>query len=177
MNSVRFLSWISQSFFHRGEDNKSNGNGQTSNLNLLTGTTLEVYRFLVTHGQPVGPREVMRSLELSGPSVSSFHLQKLERMGLIKRDEGNGQYILDHVYLKHFVLLRSHLIPRYFFYAMLSTLSIFGWVVVIPLKGGLTLGFSSQAGAYALIYGMSISLVFSIIFWRETLLVMRKERI
>jgi hypothetical protein len=143
----------------------------------LNGTTLEVYRFLLTHGEPAGPREIMRSLELSGPSVSSFHLQKLERMGLIRKNEATGLYSADHVYLKHFVLLRSHLIPRYFFYAMLSTLSIIGWLSVIGLKGGLSLGFDSQAGAYALIYGVSLSVLFSVIFWRETLLVLRKERI
>jgi hypothetical protein len=166
------LNWLTESFLHRDESD-----GHSSGIASLNGTTLEVYRFLITHGEPVGPREIMRSLELSGPSVSSFHLQKLERMKLIRKDEATGLYSPDHVYLKHFVLLRSHLIPRYFFYAMLSTLSIFGWLAVLPLEGGLTLGFASQAGAYALIYGASLSVLFSIIFWRETLIVMRKERI
>lgn|SRR5487761_681814 len=166
------MNWLTQSLFHREKSDE-----QSSGVASLTGTTLEVYRFLITHGEPVGPREVMRSLELSGPSVSSFHLQKLERMGLIRKDHANGLYSADHVYLKHFVLLRTHLIPRYFFYAMLSTLSIFGWLAIIPLKGGLSIGYTSQAGAYALIYGASLSLLFSIIFWRETLIVMRKERI
>lgn len=166
------LEWLSQSFFHRDQSEE-----QPIGLNSLTGTTLEVYRFLVVHGEPSGPREVMRSLNLSGPSVSAFHLQKLERMGLVRKDDLTGLYSVDRIHLKHFVLLRSHLVPRYLFYAMLSTLSIFGWIVVIPLKGGLTLGFTSQAGAYALIYGASLSILFSIIFWRETIIVMRKERI
>jgi hypothetical protein len=146
-------------------------------LNTLTGTTLEVYRFLITHGEPSGPREVMRSLGLSGPSVSSFHLQKLERLGFITKDEMTGMYTVSHVYLKHFVLLHSHLIPRYMFYAMLSTLSIIGWLTVFPLNGGFALALDSQAGAYAMIYGMSISVLFSVIFWRETFIVMKKERI
>jgi hypothetical protein len=168
----RLLNWLSQSFF-----NREDGDEDSSGIASLTGTTLEVYRFLITHDGPVGPREVMRSLELSGPSVASFHLQKLERMKLIRKDESNGLYSPDHVHLKHFVLLRNHLIPRYFFYAMLSTFSIFGWLAVLPLEGGLSLGFTSQAGAYALIYGISLSIVFSMILWRETLIVMRKERI
>jgi hypothetical protein len=166
------LNWLTQNFFNREDPDD-----QKSGIDSLAGTTLEVYRFLITRGEPVGPREVMRSLELSGPSVASFHLQKLERMGLVRKNESSGLYNPDHVHLKHFVLLRNHLIPRYFFYAMLSTFSIFGWLAVIPLKGGLSLGLASQAGAYALVYGISLSLLFSVIFWRETLIVMRKERI
>jgi hypothetical protein len=167
------LNWVSQNFFRRGQGS----NDQKVSLNSLTGTTLEVYRFLVTHGEPSGPREVMRTLGLSGPSVSSFHLQKLERLGFITKDEMTGMYTVSHVYLKHFVLFHSHLIPRYMFYAMLSTLSIFGWLTVFRLSGGIELGLDSQAGAYALIYGISISVLFSVIFWRETFIVMKKERI
>ena len=167
------LHWLSESFSRKESRNED----ISSTVYSLAGTTLEVYRFLVTHGEPAGPREVMRTLDMSGPSVASFHLQKLERIGLIRKDEASGLYGVNHVYLKHFVLLRSRLIPRYMFYATLSTLSIFGWLAVIPLRGGLTLGFTSQAGAYALIYGVSLSVLFSIIFWRETINVLRRERI
>ncbi len=93
------------------------------------------------------------------------------------KDDTTGMYSVDHVYLKHFVLLHSHLVPRYMLYAVLSTLSIFGWLTVLPLNGGFTLGLDSQAGAYALIYGVSISALFSEIFLRETFIVMKKERI
>lgn len=165
--------WLSQTIQRRGDDDR-----RPNSLNSLTGTTLEVYRYLITRRRPAGPREVMRSLELSGPSVSSFHLQKLERMGLVQRDELTGLYGAEHAYLKNFVLLRSHMVPRFLFYAMLSTLSIFGWLVVFPLSDGTTFqGLATRAGAYSLIYGVIISVLFSIILWRETFRVMKKERI
>lgn len=173
MNALILLNRLSQSLLRR----ESRHGSRPLSLNSLNGTTLEVYRYLVTKRRPAGPREVMRSLSLSGPSVSAFHLQKLERLGLVQKDEATGLYAMDHVYLKHFVLLRSHLVPRYLFYAMLSTLSIFGWFAVLPLSGGSSLGVSTQAGAFALIYGIILSIIFTIILWRETLIVMRKERI
>jgi DNA-binding transcriptional ArsR family regulator len=90
---------------------------------VLKGTTFEVYRFLLKNGKPVGIRELQRALNLSSPSVATYHLSKLEDAGLIRRKDGNyvvAKYLLDHsVKVSHF------LIPRYFFYAF------FAWVVLV----------------------------------------------
>ncbi len=39
---------------------------------VLKGTTLEVYRFLLKSGKPVGVRGVQRALNLSSPSLAAL---------------------------------------------------------------------------------------------------------
>ena len=51
-----------------------------------------MYLFIVKEKRPVGPRDVMRGARLSSPSVAYRHLQKLETMGLLIKNE-NGNYI------------------------------------------------------------------------------------
>jgi len=83
---------------------------------LLKGTTLKVYRFLLKSGKPVGVREVQRALRLSSPSLAAYHLSKLEEAGLLRREKGN--YSVDKVFLKGMVKIRRFLIPRYLFYSV-----------------------------------------------------------
>ena len=78
---------------------------------VLRGTTLKVYRFLLKRGEPVGIREVQRTLKLSSPSLAAYHLSKLEEAGLIKRKKGN--YSVDKVFLESTIRIRRFLIPRY----------------------------------------------------------------
>jgi hypothetical protein len=153
----------------------------TSNLNsVLTGTTLKVYRLLVTKDVPLGPREIQKTLGLSSHSVALFHLEKLERSRLITKDPSEGTYTVDRVYLKNYILLRRHLVPRYFFYAILSSAMIVGWGSLLFLGGMVnpSVGsFSRETVFFIFIYGaMSISLL-ALIFWYETINVLKKERI
>jgi DNA-binding transcriptional ArsR family regulator len=82
---------------------------------VLKGTTLEVYRFLLKSNKPVGTRELQRAMNLSSSSVATYHLTKLEEAGLLKREMGGFtvcKYLLENsVKISHF------LVPRYFFYA------------------------------------------------------------
>ena len=59
----------------------------------LERTTFSVYLFVAKKGKPVGPRDVMRGAHLSSPSVAYRHLQKLEDLGLLKKNE-YGEYLL-----------------------------------------------------------------------------------
>ena len=85
---------------------------------VLTGTTLEVYRFLLKQNKPMGVREIQRALNLSSPSVATYHLSKLEETGLLKRV--NGAYSVDKLILEYSVKVSRFLIPRYFFYAVFA---------------------------------------------------------
>ncbi len=146
---------------------------------VLTGTTLRVYRYLVTLGRPAGPRELQKSLKLSSPTVASFHLEKLERNGLATKS-GDGTYTINHVYLKHFILLRKHLIPRYFFFAALSTTVVIGWGSVLYLGGVLdpaTTTFTRQTILYLLMYGILTSGLLAGILWHETIGAIKNEKI
>jgi hypothetical protein len=59
----------------------------------LEGLTLTVYLYAAKKGKPVGPRDVMKSTNLSSPSVAYRHLQKLEDTGYLQKNE-YGEYTL-----------------------------------------------------------------------------------
>jgi len=85
---------------------------------VLRGTTLEVYRFLLKSNKPVGTRELQRALNLSSPSVATYHLSKLEDAGLLKR-EGGG-FTVSKFLLENSVKVNRFLIPRFLFYAIFA---------------------------------------------------------
>ena len=85
---------------------------------VLRGTTLEVYRFLLKSNKPVGTRELQRALDLSSPSVATYHLSKLEDAGLLKR-EGGG-FTVSKYLLENSVKLSRFLVPRFLFYAVFA---------------------------------------------------------
>ena len=78
------------------------------------GTTLRVYRLLLTAQNPIGPREVQRALNLSSPSIAIYHLTKLEELGLAKNEKGN--YVVNKVVLEDCIRINRYLIPRFLFY-------------------------------------------------------------
>ena len=85
---------------------------------VLRGTTLEVYRFLLKSNKPVGTRELQRALNLSSPSVATYHLSKLEDAGILKR-EGGG-FTVSKYLLENSIKVNRFLIPRYFFYTVFA---------------------------------------------------------
>jgi DNA-binding transcriptional ArsR family regulator len=89
---------------------------------VLRGSTLEIYRFFLKSGRPIGVREVQRSLNLSSPSLAMYHISKLEDAGLLKRE--NGNYVIDRVVLEDTVRIRHFLVPRYLFYAFFTVTAL-----------------------------------------------------
>jgi len=85
---------------------------------VLKGTTLQVYRFLLKSNKPVGIRELQRALQLSSSSVATYHLSKLEDAGLLKRDDGG--YTVSKFLLENSIKISRFLIPRYFFYSIFA---------------------------------------------------------
>ena len=69
--------------------------GSDKTDDVLRGTTLEVYHFILKSGKPIGVREVQRALNLSSPSLAVYHMSKLEEAGLLKRE--NGDYVINKV--------------------------------------------------------------------------------
>lgn len=84
----------------------------------LKGTALDIYRLMLTSNKPFGIREIQRALELSSPSIAQHHLLKLERVGLVKKEEGG--YVVNKVLLRNYVKISRFLVPRYFFYTVFS---------------------------------------------------------
>jgi DNA-binding transcriptional ArsR family regulator len=83
----------------------------------LEGNTLNVYSYVVHVGKPVGTRDVTRGAGLSSPSVAHRHLQKLEDLGLIERNQ-YGNYILkEKTSVSGYVWIGRTLMPRLLFYS------------------------------------------------------------
>ena len=120
---------------------------------VLVGTTLRVYRYALKRGKPIGVRETQRALNLSSPTLSAYHLSKLERAGLLRQTtEG---YIVDKVILRNFVRLKRLLIPRYLFYSLFFATATF--IELVLFKPSVL----SREYVFAIVISVAATLFFS----------------
>ncbi len=88
-----------------------------TNVEELEGTTLNVYSCMVKEDKPLGPRETMRLAGLSSPSVAHWHLQKLETLGLITKNEYGEYAIKEKINISGHLWVGKTLVPRLICYA------------------------------------------------------------
>ena len=81
----------------------------------LEGNTLTVYAYIVHAEKPVGTRDVTRGANLSSTSVAHRHLQKLEDMGLIEKNEYGDFILKEKTNIKGHVWVGRNLVPRLIF--------------------------------------------------------------
>ncbi|MGB9841321.1 MAG: hypothetical protein ACPLKZ_01200 [Candidatus Bathyarchaeales archaeon] len=99
----------------------------------LEGTTLSVYLYTVKKGKPVGPRDVMKGVRLSSPSVAYRHLQKLEDMGYLQKNQ-YGEYIIkSKAPVKGYLWLGRHIMPKMLFYAVVFMCILITEIIVLAL--------------------------------------------
>jgi DNA-binding transcriptional ArsR family regulator len=123
---------------------------------VLRGTTMEVYRFLLKRNKPVGAREVQKALNLSSPSLATYHLSKLEETGLLKKEVGG--FRVNKIVLEECVRIGRFLIPRFLFYSVFTILAlVFQLTVFRP---------SVITGQY--FFFVAVTFVCSLIFCYET---------
>ena len=107
-----------------------------SNRKNLSGTTLDVYLYILTSKDPMGVRDVWRRLKLSSPSLAQYHINKLLNLKLIESTM-YGKYRVNAVanveVLKSFVLLGGMLIPRFVFYGAIISGLIASYLIFWPL--------------------------------------------
>jgi hypothetical protein len=90
-----------------------------ANNEELAGITLNVYLYVVKKGKPVGPRDAMKAVNLSSPSVAYRHLQKLEELGYLQKDE-YGEYIAKNkAHITGYVWVGHRLMPAIWRYSLL----------------------------------------------------------
>ena len=84
----------------------------------LEGITLSVYTYVVGKGKPVGPRDVVKGVNLSSPSVAYRHLQKLEDLGYL--DKNNyGEYVTKNkAQVRGYLWIGMRLFPKMLFYGL-----------------------------------------------------------
>lgn len=90
-----------------------------ANKEELEGITLNVYLYVIKKGKPVGPRDVMKAANLSSPSVAYRHLQKLDDLGYLQKNE-YGEYVgKSKAHIKGYVWISRWLIPKMWSYSIL----------------------------------------------------------
>jgi len=98
----------------------------------LEGNTLNVYAYVVHKGKPVGTRDVTRGANLSSPSVAHRHLQKLEDLGLLERNQYGDYMLKEKTGVSGYVWVGRNLVPRLLFYSFFF-MGAFGAEVIILL--------------------------------------------
>ena len=130
----------------------------------LKGRTLKTYLFMIKNSKPIGVRELQRNLGLSSPSVAYHHLEKLERMGLVEKNQ-YGEYVVltnvDVSVLQAFSHIGSLLIPRFTFYAMLFTTLLVGYLLL----------YGTNSNIFAIVFGI----LASAFAWYETVRTWKKR--
>jgi hypothetical protein len=81
----------------------------------LKGTALKVYVLLVNENRPIGPRELTRLANLSSPSEAYRQLQRLEELGLIKKNGYGEHTVRQKQKVKSYLLVGGKLFPRIIF--------------------------------------------------------------
>lgn len=96
-------------------------------------TTFKVYCFML-RAKEASPREVYSGTELSSPSLALHHLEKLEKLKLVFKDEWGKYHAFRRRFgvLRFFVLTGRWLIPRTLFYVVFYVLVAFGSVFTLP---------------------------------------------
>jgi hypothetical protein len=133
----------------------------------LKGKTLIVYMHILKKPkESVGVREVQRELGFSSPSVSSYHLNKLQDLGLVENVYGDYRLVKDIKVgvLKQFITLGGLMLPRYLFYAVLMTTMLITYFLQTPF-------FPSQDYITTVVMG----LVPTLILWYETIKIWRER--
>jgi hypothetical protein len=130
----------------------------------IRGNTLRVYLFLLRHS-PSELREVQRGLELSTPSLASYHLERLVTAGYVSQNE-LGQYSAvkeaSGDILEGFSRVGVLLVPQLLFFAVLFT-PIVGYFAIMSL----------YSSAYVPFLALS-SLCLVAVVWYQTVRVWRK---
>ena len=131
----------------------------------LKGKTLLVYMHMLKNpGDAVGVREVQRKLGFSSPSVSSYHLNKLQELELIENIYGDYKLVREIKVgvLRQFITFGGIMLPRYLFYAVLMTTMLVTYLIQSPL-------YPTRETFTTIIMG----LVPNVILWYETIKIWR----
>jgi hypothetical protein len=139
----------------------------------LEGKTLNVYSFVVKEGKPVGPREVMRGVNLSSPSVAYWHLQKLEGRGLLEKNKYGEYVVKEKVNISGHLWIGRNLVPRLMCYSLFFLGIVGTEVAIIAIQFFL----QGKVPSMDLIYLAATNVIAMTLFLIEGLLLRRKTKL
>ncbi len=135
----------------------------------LKGNTLIIYWFLLRSDESYSAREIQRRTGISSPSLAAHHLNRLIDLGLVKKDQ-HGEYSVARRVSPGLLSLFSgrgkSFVPRFVFYAVLSSGLLLSTAYM----------FYDRLDTAAVLL-ILVLVVFSIIFWLESLRVWRIQPI
>ena len=136
----------------------------------IEGNTLNVYAYVTKEGRPVGTRDVTRGANLSSPSVAHRHLQKLEALGLLEKNEYGDYMLKEKTSVSGHVWVGRNLVPRLMFYSFFF-MGALGSEITIILLGYIT-GALFIETSFIFLTGMTA--VAMILFFIEAISLRRK---
>jgi hypothetical protein len=100
----------------------------------LTGNTLRVYTYIFKVKKS-SIKDVQVSIGLNSPALAQYHLEKLVSLGLAKRDDLTGEYVLVKEVkvetLEQFLKIGTYIVPRLLLYAVMLSVIIGYFAVFI----------------------------------------------
>ena len=101
---------------------------------LLKGKTLQIYWYLLSHGQS-GIREIQKQLNIPSSSTVSYHMNKLVTAGLVSQNITTDKYLIKEEVktgvLGLYVKFGGRLIPRMAFYLSFSLTFLISTLLLI----------------------------------------------
>lgn len=135
----------------------------------LKGNTLTIYWFLLRSDESYSAREIQRRTGISSPSLALHHLNRLIDLGLAKKDQ-HGEYSVARRVSPGLLSLFSgkgkSFVPRFVFYAVLSSGLLLSAVYM----------FYDRPNTAAVLL-ILVLVVFSVIFWFESLRIWQNQPI
>jgi hypothetical protein len=139
----------------------------------LVGNTLSVYAYVVRENRPVGTRDVMRGANLSSPSVAHRHLQKLELLGLLEKNQFGDFVLKEKAGVSGHVWVGRNLVPRLMFYSFFF-IGAFGAEIGIILLSYMVPWLAIET-SFLFLTGMTA--VAMVLFFVEGVLLRRQDNI
>ncbi len=97
----------------------------------LEDITLNVYLYVVRERKPVGPRDVTKGANLSSPSVAYRHLQKLEELGLIRKNDYGEYLVKQKVNMRGFIWVGRLFVSKMLIYALIFLGILIAEVIIL----------------------------------------------
>ncbi len=99
----------------------------------LNNTTFDIYVYLVKAGEPKGPRDLMRAMDISSPGVVHRHLQKLTDLNWVNKDVYGRYTIKKKVGFRGYIWIGKYLLPRSFLFAFAFLALAIVWLIVLGI--------------------------------------------
>ena len=100
----------------------------------LAGNTLRVYTYIFKVKKS-SIKDVQVGVGLNSPALAQYHLEKLVSLGLAKREDMTGEYVLVKEVkvetLEQFLKIGAYIVPRLLLYAVMLTVVIAYFTVFV----------------------------------------------